>query len=262
MFHRATVFLAAAVLFALALAEPAYAVYTGDLKLLVQDPMGENVQGSSLNYGYTFSPKLSLDLQYRWEREKDPDLKLTTGLSYNLTDRLDLKVGFDYKWQPDLIGETGLQRRLLDTGIVYPNHVAESCPDCEFYDLIDAWYAGFISRATLDKRIDELARTHGLGPWDDPWEYPPGYFLSDEERTTSLILGFHLYPQVFVRGLDDFYRTGPDGAGALDRLQVGRVTTFNVLGGYSWSRQVPMLQGTNTLRLPQWNFPRGVLSGG
>lgn len=206
-----------------ALAGVAFAVWTAGLNYAVHDPMGDPTRDSRITLSSEY--KLNYELGLRWDREKDPDIRYEIGSTFG--------AGLQYKLTDKPSFRIGAEYRLgtdeLRTRLGGNDLPKDSAERALFY-----------SPLTMN-----LSR------------------MTDEEFTSSMLGTASLIDRGFqVRVDDGRYVTDQSGTGTIPKLDLGRYLTHTTHGGYTWAGEYPILEGGNSLMLPQWNFTRGILSGG
>lgn len=221
--YKATA-LASFLLLAIVLAGVAYAVWTAGLNYAVHDPMGDPTADSRITLSKEY--KLDYQLGLQWDREKDPDIRYDIGSTFG--------AGLEYKLtdRPSFrvgaeyrLGTDETRTRIGNTGI--PQDSAER--------------ALAYSPSTLDP-LREAAEDFTTSMGGGPRGYLDGGFQ--------------------IRVGDGRYVTDQSGNGFIPRIDLDRYRIHTTTGGYTWAGDYPILEGGNSLRLPQWNFTRGILSGG
>jgi subtilisin family serine protease len=255
------------ILFLTLIARPAHAVYTGDIRVLLDDRKGNSAPETSFSYGVPVKVSWGVNIQDRWNKEKDPDLTFTSeGPSYGILDAPKQVVRY-IQWTAGLLGAAGFIERIRETeylDYLYNEYMYEQeNPYCRFYNMVDDYHVGFLTRTEFNKLADELAYNWGRGPWDDPSYYTYDIF---DYLSSSLEGPRYIYRGV-ITGLDhvryDFARviTDQDGGGSMIGNPVTRGTLFYNYGSYSMPTDMPILEGNNSVRLSHWKFDQWTISG-
>jgi len=185
--------------------------------------MGDPTRDSRITLSSEY--KLNYELGLRWDREKDPEIRYDTGYAAagGLEYKLTDKPSLRFGAEYRWRGDE-LRTRLGDTGL---------------------------PKDSLERSLIHSPLTLDFTK------------MTDEEFTTSMLGTATLIDRGFqVRVDDGRYVTDQSGTGTIPKLDLGRYLTHTTSGGFTWAGDYPIMEGGNSLMLPQWNFTRGILSGG
>src|SRR5258706_3848716 len=269
MIQRRLLSIALALLLIAIAARPARAVYTGDINVYFDDRQGKPAGGTFIAFGQPVDIKWEQSVEENWEKDKDPQITFGNGPYYQLGPPPPkiLRAIFNQAFPAMLMGELAFVSWIAATGgldfLAFLYALETRDPYCRYYNMMDDYYAGLLSRAEFNRLADRLEADYGRGPWTRPILYS-----RDEESSISSLFKT---PRYLAGGLVttientkyDRIRTltEDDGRASWRDNSVTRGTLYYNQGAYSMPYDIPLHEGANNYNLSHYKFDRWVVGG-